>query len=361
MKVLKVLRWALWPLSLLYVAVTAVRNLLFDYEVGKYCPKRFDTPIISIGNITVGGTGKTPHTEWLIRMLQAEYTLATLSRGYKRKTKGVVVATENSTAADLGDEPMQMHAKFPEVKVVVAEKRVDGVETIQAMPNAPEVILMDDAYQHRYVKPGFSILIVDYNRPLWKDCLLPAGELRELSCGKKRADIIIVSKCPGAISEKEQQYFKQKLKPAKHQQVYFSTISYQKIKPVFDNGSDNIKPEENQVLLLTGIAKPQSIYEYLKPKAKGIEMATFPDHHHFTVNDIEQIRQQYHLLGEKSIIITTEKDAVRLKSILNESDALRGVLYYLPIEIELINNKQEQLKNKIFRYVNENKRSGRVH
>lgn len=330
-------------------------------EIGSYQPKQYDIPIISIGNITVGGTGKTPHTEWLIRLLQNDFSIATLSRGYKRKTKGVVMANQNSTASDLGDEPMQMHEKFADVNVVVAEKRVEGVEAILNSSHATDVILMDDAYQHRYVKPGFSILIMDYNRPLWKDTLLPAGELRECASGKKRADVIMVSKCDAAMSEQEQAYFIKKLKPKAHQSVYFSAITYQQLKPVFGNEANEPLNKSSKVLLVTGIAKPQPVFKYLQQQVKQLDLLSFPDHHHFSADDIEKIRQRWLAMGKDASIVTTEKDAVRLKSILSHIDGLRKVLYYLPIEIILINDKQEQLKSKIFRYVNENKRSGSVH
>lgn len=358
MKLIKLLRYILFPFAMLYGLITAIRNLLFDNGIGSYVSQSFSTPIISVGNITVGGTGKTPHTEWIIRLLQNTHRLAVLSRGYKRKTKGLVIAQANATAAQIGDEPMQMHSKFAGVQVVVSEERVKGIQAIEQLSNQPQVILMDDAYQHRYVKPGMSILIMDYKRPLWKDHLMPVGELRESASGKKRANIIIVSKCPANLSLAEQNYIRKKLNLDSHQAIYFSTIVYKNIYPAFTRTQPIVDLKTKKVLLVSGIASPSLMFDFISAKAKKTQLLQFGDHHNFTDKDLQIIREQFIALGDNAIIVSTEKDVVRFKDLLAAEDILAKHMYSLPIEIALLNDQESELKNKIVNYVESNTRIG---
>ncbi|WP_066632193.1 tetraacyldisaccharide 4'-kinase [Labilibacter marinus] len=357
MKVVKYIRILLLPISLLYGVVVRMRNLLFN--IGKIESKAYSLPIISVGNITVGGTGKTPLTEFIINSLKDKYQLALLSRGYKRATKGVLIADEKSQASDIGDEPKQIKDKFEGLTVAVAEKRVEGIKALLSLNNSPDVIVMDDAYQHRYVKPGLSILVIDYNRPLWKDIILPAGELREPMNGKKRADIILFSKCPNDLSKADQDHYIRKIKPSKKQPVYFSKVGYQSVLNVFTGCQlDKEKLQESTVIVVTGIANSAPFITHLKTLSNRVSSINFPDHHHFSEKDIEAIMDKFKKIeGENKYILTTEKDAVRFKQIIKEESGLRSKLFYVPIEIEILNEKQQEFKEKLISYVEQNKRN----
>ncbi len=336
------IRRVLYPFSLLYGAVTSVRNKFFDW--GILSSESYDIPIISIGNITVGGTGKTPFTEYLIRLLQKEYQLALLSRGYKRQTKGALLSDNNSTAGDIGDEPFQIKSKFPAVDVVVAEKRVDGIDIIKNQ-TAAEVALMDDAYQHRYVKPGLSVLVIDYNRPLWNDLPFPAGNLRETKKGQKRADVILVNKCPATISEEERKKWIKKLKVHSKQQVFFSSITYGSI---IDKEGQVIEIEGEIVLALAGIATPEPFFNYLKSRYSISKELVYPDHHSFTIKDVEKIKDELNKIGPKGIIISTEKDCTRLYGLDKEIDKR---LVYVPIQLQILFEEEKTLELIIRNYV----------
>jgi len=355
MKILKYIRLLLFPISLLYGIVVKVRNYLFD--IGKLSSRAYKIPIISVGNITVGGTGKTPLTEFIIDILKDDYRVALLSRGYKRKTQGVIVADDYSTAHDIGDEPYQIKQKFSEISVVVAERRVLGIEKILQEESVPEIVVMDDAYQHRYVKPGLSLLVMDFNRPLWKDCMLPAGELREPAKGKKRADIIVVSKCPKNLAENQQEHIIEKLNITPDQSVYFTSIAYHHPIALFCNRIslkvDEIK--EYEVLLVSGIANPKQLVDYLRQKVAKLTLFRFSDHHIFDNKDVDRIRGSFDsIISNKKLIITTEKDAVRLQQVIDENDELASFIYYVPIQIEILNQQKEELRERIFNYVREN-------
>ena len=326
------------------------------FNIGILKSEHFSLPIISVGNITVGGTGKTPLTEFVIKILQEDYHVALLSRGYKRLTKGLVLANAQSTAAEIGDEPKQILDKFACITVAVSEKRVRGIKGLLALDKAPDVIVMDDAYQHRYVKPGLSILVVDYNRPLWRDLVLPAGELREPMSGKKRANIILFSKCPKQISQEKQGEFIRKIKPLPHQQVYFSTIAYQKPRLLFGGKQNDIILADANVLLVTGIANPASFEQHVSSMVKAVQKMRYPDHYQFTAKDVAQITNRFNELPAKpKLIVTTEKDAVRLRQIIDRSSELTGHICYIPIQIEILDDKQQEFTKKIKSYVEEDK------
>ncbi len=290
--------------------------------------KSYPLPIICVGNLSVGGTGKTPMIEYLIRLLKNDYTLATLSRGYKRESSGFIIADSNSNAKILGDEPFQFYHKFKDVIVSVDANRQHGIEQLMEQ-RQPEVILLDDAFQHRKVKAGFNILLTSYDNLYCDDMMLPTGNLREPKSGAKRADIIVVTKCPDTISDSEQESLKEKLNPLSHQTVFFSTIAY-------SNTVINAKEEmlletlgNRNITLVTGIANPEPLVNYLRSKSLDFEHLKFKDHHMFTASEIDK-------LYEKEFILTTEKDYMRLKDAFNEATT---PLFYLPIVFQLTNEK----------------------
>ncbi|MBS7233755.1 tetraacyldisaccharide 4'-kinase [Flavobacterium psychroterrae] len=324
---MNLLRKILFPFSVLYGFITTIRNLLFDKGILK--STSFDIPVIAVGNLSVGGTGKTPQIEYLIRLLANQYNVATLSRGYKRKSEGFVLASATSNAEILGDEPFQFYQKFPNIQVAVDANRTNGIMQLLSQPEKPQVILLDDAYQHRKVKAGFYILLSSYGDLYADDFMLPTGNLRESRSGANRANIIIVTKCPTNLSDDEQEKIRLKLKLTCSQQIYFTFIDYDD--DIYGNDEkvavSEIKNESK--LLLAGIAKPTPFFDYLKNE--NDECLTFPDHHNFSDSDLESIQNK---AGNKKII-TTEKDYVRLKD-----SKLVSQLYYLPIKSTFINHHQ---------------------
>lgn len=324
---MNLLRKILFPFAILYGIITSIRNFLFDKGILK--STSFDVPVIAVGNLSVGGTGKTPQIEYLIRLLSDKYKVATLSRGYKRKSEGFVLADENSNAAILGDEPFQFYQKFPSIQVAVDANRTNGITQLLSQQTKPQVILLDDAYQHRKVKAGFYILLTSYGDLYADDFMLPTGNLRESRSGADRANIVVVTKCPKDLSEEKQEQIRLKLKLTSSQQIFFTFIDYDTV--VLNKREeitvDEIKSESK--LLLAGIAKPKPFFDYLKNA--NDECLTFPDHHHFSDTDLEAIQDKAN--GRK--IITTEKDYVRLKD-----SKLVSQLYYLPIKSTFIKQHQ---------------------
>jgi tetraacyldisaccharide 4'-kinase len=318
------LRKILFPLAFLYWLITYIRNWLYDKGIFK--SSSFNIPIIAVGNLSVGGTGKTPQIEYLIRLLSDDYKIAVLSRGYMRTSEGFILADENATASSIGDEPFQFYSKFPKIQVAVDANRKNGIESLLQLANKPDIILLDDAYQHRKVKAGFYILLTAYDDLFCDDYILPFGDLREPSPGKKRADMIIVTKCPEDLSDLAQQKIKEKLNVT--QSVFFTTIQYDDY--VFGNDRQLLVSEikKESKVLVAGIAKPKLFFEFLKNDTD--ETLVFPDHHHFSKQDCEQILTKAN--GKK--IITTEKDFVRLNGLLPKAQ-----LFYLPIKSEFLNNK----------------------
>ena len=316
------LRKILFPLAFLYWLITFIRNWLYDKGIFK--SSSFDIPIIAVGNLSVGGTGKTPQIEYLIRLLSDKYKVAVLSRGYKRTTEGFILADEKATASSIGDEPFQFYSKFSNIQVAVDANRKNGIENLLQHPNRPDVILLDDAYQHRKVKAGFYILLTAYDDLFCDDYILPFGNLREPSSGKKRADMIIVTKCPNDLSELAQQKIREKLKVK--QPVFFTTIQYDDY--VFGNESKLLVSEiqSESKVLVAGIAKPKLFFDFLKNETD--EALVFQDHHHFSKQDCEQILAKAN--GRK--IITTEKDFVRLNGLLPKEQ-----FFYLPIKSTFLN------------------------
>ncbi len=353
------LRFLLLPFSLLYGIGVFVRNILFDYHILK--SRQFNLPVISVGNITVGGTGKTPHVEYLVKLLKDEFKVSVLSRGYKRKTKGFLVAEIEPKASDVGDEPAQIKFKYPEVEVAVNADRVDGIEKLAERKN--DIVILDDAYQHRYVKPGLSILLIDYNRRIDEDFLLPFGNLRENTREIKRADIILITKTPPTLKPINRRIILERIKPLPYQEMYFTSFAYGKLSPVFN--TRNIVPEDfynnheiYTILLFTGIAYSKPIVDYLKKYSQDIKHLKFADHSEYTENRLKKIVKAYDLINnEKKIIITTEKDAIKLREISEIDKVLTRSTFYLPIEVKVI-EKEEEFNEQIIQYVRKNTRNG---
>ncbi len=349
------LRILLYPFSLLYGMVTGVRNILFDYEILK--STKFKIPIISVGNITIGGTGKTPHVEYLIKLLRKEQNMAVLSRGYKRKTKGFVIADNKSSSSDIGDEPKQIKRKFPEITVAVDANRVNGVHKL--IEKGIKTVILDDAFQHRYIKPGLSILLVDYNRNINIDSLLPYGRLRESVKAKDRADIIIVSKTPTTIKPIDRRLIEKNLRPRPYQDLYFTSLKYGKLVPVLSDTISipldwGLSTKIYSVVLVTGIAHTKQLLTYIKSLSDDIHHLNYPDHTNFTQKKINKIISTFNSVkNDKKIIITTEKDAVKIRELDISDSVLKYNLFFLPIEVFFI-DKEEKFKNQIIKYVRKN-------
>lgn len=354
----------LLPIAWIYAAVMAVRNRLFDW--GILPQRRFPLPVISTGNLAVGGTGKTPHTEYLLRLLSGTCRCAVLSRGYGRKTKGYCDVPPGSHPHDAGDEPCQVARKFAGAHVAVCESRREGIVRLLASPFRPEVILLDDAYQHRYVKPGLSILLTDCSRLYSDDLVMPAGRLRESRHGAKRADIIVVTKCPATLSREEQEAIRRKLRPEAHQHLFFSRMAYGNAyklggaPPSPASGGQAGAPAPTlrglRLLLVCGIARPRPLVDHLRAQGARVTLARFADHHRFTDSELQGLARQ---AREADIVVTTEKDAARLSGRALPPE-LAGKLYVQPIEVEFL-DQSEQLFNKIITdYVTENKRDSTV-
>ena len=319
-----ILRYLLFPFAIVYGWITSIRNFLYDKGVLK--SYSFNIPIIAVGNLSVGGTGKTPQIEYLIRLLSPNYKIATLSRGYKRKSDGYVLADASATAESLGDEPFQMHQKFPNIKVAVDADRKNGIENLLKLTEKPNVILLDDAFQHRKVKAGFYILLSAYDDLFFNDFMLPTGNLRESRSGAKRANVIIITKCPKSLSIEEQESIKSKIKL--DVPIFFSFIDYDT--RVYNKNEEINVSEiiEKDKVIIAGIAKPEPFIDFIKKENDVIMI--YPDHHHFVNNEINSIKEN----SFGKIIITTEKDYVRLNSQnLNN-------LYYLPIKSTFLINDQ---------------------
>ncbi|WP_314109061.1 tetraacyldisaccharide 4'-kinase [Segatella salivae] len=348
------------PLSWLYGIGVGFRNQLFN--IGLLKQHDYDIPIISVGNITVGGAGKTPHVEYLIRLLKDKVKVAVLSRGYKRKTHGYVLANDSSTVTDIGDEPYQMKQKYQDVHIAVDKKRVDGIAHItgDAETNDTDVILLDDAFQHRYVKPGINILLVDYHRLIIYDKLLPAGRLREPQSGKNRADIVIITKCPKDLKPMEFRVLTKAMNLYPYQSLYFTTIEYESLTPLFAKEKSTIEKEaleDKHVMLITGIASPKQIIIDLKPHVKEMTTLTFSDHHQFKSKDIMKINETFNAIKGEKIIVTTEKDATRLEQLEGLSEEVKQNLYVLPIKVKFMINQEEEFNDKIIDYVRKNSRN----
>ncbi|MCD8302188.1 MAG: tetraacyldisaccharide 4'-kinase [Prevotellaceae bacterium] len=354
----EVKKWLL-PLSWLYGIGVSFRNAMYD--MGIFKSQSFPLPIISVGNITCGGTGKTPHVEYIVRLLCKKHRLAVLSRGYKRKGKGYKLASLNTPMHAIGDEPWQLRHKFRNIYVAVDENRTHGITRLCNDSNTKdvEIILLDDAYQHLSVRPGLNILLVDYHRLITNDELLPAGRLREPAENKSRANIVIVTKCPSGVTPMGFRVIQKHMDLRPYQKLFFSTLRYGSLKGLFieeERELESIKPQES-VFLLTGIATPKQMRQDLEHYTKKISMLSFPDHHAFTAGDIRKINSTFETLPHPRIAITTEKDATRLIYADGLSDELCDCLYVLPVEVEILRGEAKSFNLEITNYVLKNPRN----
>lgn len=316
-------RKILFPFSILYGGIMLLRNKLYDR--GIMSSKKFDLPVIAVGNLSMGGTGKSPMVEYLVNLLKPDYKIATLSRGYRRKTSGYILLSGQESAAEVGDEPLQFKSKFKDVLVAVDESRSHGIEQLLKEANRPEVVILDDAFQHRKVKAGFYILLTSYSNLYKNDLVLPAGNLREPATGAKRANIIVITKCPDDLGMEEQEEIRRRIKPKAGQEVYFSSIGYSE--EIYSRNI-NLKLKELQkspFTLVTGIANPKPLMEHLEKQGLRFEHRAFKDHHNFTEEEIRSLQHE-------ELILTTEKDYMRLKNEIS-----REKIFYLPIRTRFLN------------------------
>jgi tetraacyldisaccharide 4'-kinase len=354
-----------YPLSIIYGLITGFKNFLYD--TGILPSVEFRLPVICIGNITVGGTGKTPHTEYLTGLLCDKFRVAVLSRGYKRTSRGFRLVTPDSTVTESGDEPLQISRKYPNILVAVDRNRVNGVRRIMEIQPDTEVILLDDAFQHRRITPGFSILLSDYNRPIISDHMLPYGNLRESVSNMRRADIILVTKSPVNINPIQRRLIVKKISKAPYQNLFFTSILYNKPVPLFHKKETSVLiPDLKRlygtgIILITGIANPIPLKEYIQETAGEIIHLSYPDHYTFLEKDLNAIYNAYDQLKTPlKYIITTEKDSVRLKEFSNIAEPVKSAFYYIPVGICFLNDDNAEFDNLIIEYVRKNKKNNRV-
>ncbi len=356
--------WILTPITLLYGFVVGLRNKFFDWKL--LTTEEFDIPIISVGNLTVGGTGKTPHTEYLIELLRGKHKVALLSRGYKRKTSGFRLATDSSTVREIGDEPYQIKQKFPDIHVAVDENRRRGIHQLceSDISKDTEVILLDDAFQHRYVTPGINIVLTDYNRPIHEDALMPTGMLREPASSIYRAHIVIVTKCPRDIKPIDFRIAAKNLELRPYQRLYFTTLTYGNLSAY--TGHTPSKPlsainADTYILLVTGIASAAPLVEKLCEHTEHVTHMEYGDHHNFTRSELQSISKRFDSISAASkLIITTEKDAARMAQ-YDLPDNIKENLYVLPIKVEFLQDQEESFNKFITDYVSKNSRNLIVH
>ncbi|MBL7747889.1 MAG: tetraacyldisaccharide 4'-kinase [Chitinophagaceae bacterium] len=356
---LKSFRILLLPFSLLYWLGIAIRNWLFDKNIFK--STRFGLPLISVGNLSVGGTGKSPMVEYLVEMLKDKFRVATLSRGYKRKTKGYALANETTTALEIGDEPMQFHLKYPGIPVAVGEERIVAIP--QLLHDRPETqaIILDDAFQHRTVEAGLNILLTDYNNLFTRDFYLPTGDLRDLKSSYKRAHIIIITKCKPNLSIEGRRKLISELKLLPHQHLYFTAIEYGDLYHITTGEKITLNPE-TEVLLVTGIANPRPLKKMLEEHSNSYHMLQYSDHHIFTIDDLNDIKKRFEKLETTNkqstlskIILTTEKDAVRLVKFNKEIAELP--LYVIPVRHQFLFDEADMFNKQVTDFIQQFKKT----
>lgn len=337
----------LYPISKIYGVVMAVRNKMFDYGILKQ--QEFDIPIVVVGNIAMGGTGKTPHVEYIVESLLGKYNIGVLSRGYRRATKGFVLASPQSRPEDIGDESYQIYRKFgPDITVAVCEKRADGIRQMREINPTLNMIILDDAFQHRYVKPSVSVILTEYNRPVFNDKILPYGRLRESARALNRADMVVVTKCPIDMKPMHYRLFEENLKLFPFQKLYFSRYNYGHLVPIFPDevtdipALDSLRPD-NSVLVITGVANPKPFVRFLRRNKAKVKLKRFTDHHNFTASDMEEIARLFdELPSANKFIVTTEKDAVRILNNPYFPHRLKKSIFYIPIKVEFIDRGEAE-------------------
>ncbi len=345
---LKSFRVLLFPFAVLYGLVIFIRNRLFDQGRFKYA--EFNFPLICVGNIAVGGTGKSPMVEYLVTLLQTQFKVGTLSRGYKRKTKGYVLANKTTSALEIGDEPMQFHLKFPNVPIAVGEERLVGIPYLLQDHPELQVIVLDDAFQHRTVKAGMNILLTDYSNLYCNDFFLPTGDLRDEWSSAKRAELIVVTKCPASISEEKKQKIIRSLKPEPEQKVFFTCIEYGTPYHIFDETDEWILTPRDEALLVCGIANPKPLKDFLLNSVHTYYQQDYSDHHIFSIDDLNEIRDKFNeITARDKLILTTEKDAVRFSKFTEELAAIP--MYVLPIRHRFLFEEGEHFNQLIVDYI----------
>lgn len=355
----------LYPVSLIYGLITGFRNFL--YNTGILPSVEFRIPVICVGNITVGGTGKTPHTEYLADLLRKQFRVAVLSRGYKRKSSGFRIVTSASQVSETGDEPLQISLKYPDIFVAVDRNRVNGIREIMKRQPETEVIILDDGFQHRQITPGFSILLSDFERLIVRDHMLPYGNLRESISNMRRADIILVTKSPASMSAIQRRLIVKEIDKAPYQNLYFTSISYMPPVPLFPKGESKAAIPDLSglygcgIVLITGIANPLPLKERLETTAGEVIHLRFPDHYNFREKDLLSVYEAFDKLKSPvRYVITTEKDSVRLKEFSNIAEPVKSAIYYIPVGINFLNDDSNEFNNLIIEYVRKNKRNNRV-
>ena len=344
-------RYLFFPFSFLYGLIIRTRNFLFDRKI--LASTQFHFPLICVGNLAMGGTGKTPMVEEIIRMLINDKKVAVLSRGYMRKSKGVVFAGADFTAIDIGDEPMQIHQKFPDVVLAVSEERLVGIPQILHQFPQTEVIVLDDAFQHRKVQAGLNIMLTEYSNLFTRDYMFPVGDLRDERKSSKRAEIIVITKSPTSLDQSTKEKMIKEVRSDQKQKIFFTSISYSQPSHLFSQ--ENIKLDAKQhVLLVSGIANPEPLKKYLTEKVASFEMLRYRDHHIFTMEDLNDIKNTFERMSEdKKIMITTEKDAVRLQKFRREIEGFP--IYVLPIRHEFHDAGEQDFKRILLNYINQTK------
>lgn len=346
------LRFILWPFSLLYWLGIGIRNWLFDRKILK--SSAFGLPLICVGNLAVGGTGKSPMVEYLVEKLMNRYRVATLSRGYKRKTRGYALAGEGTTALEIGDEPMQFHLKYPQLPIAVGEKRLEAIpELLHDRPDT-QIIILDDAFQHRSIRAGLNILLTEKDRLFTRDFYLPVGNLRDLKKSYKRAQVIIVTKCDAALSREEKSSITREINPLIGQQVFFTTLEYGKTSHIIHR--EEFQPgRDTDILLVTGIANPEPLQKHITSIAGKIETMHYADHHIYTIDDLKAIRDRFGKMNSaKKIILTTEKDAVRLDKFHQELQSMP--FYVVPVKHRFLFGEEEMFGKEVTGFIDEFKR-----
>ncbi len=344
---LKSFRILLLPFALVYWFVITIRNWMYNKKI--LHTTSFALPLICVGNLSVGGTGKSPMVEYLVRLLKDQFKVATLSRGYKRRTKGYALANERSDALDIGDEPMQFHIKFPEVPVAVGEERLDAIPQLLHDRPETEVIILDDAFQHRTIKAGLNILLTDYNNLFTRDFYLPTGDLRDLKSEYKRAEVIVVTKCNPDLSETEKQKLIEEINPQDGQTVFFTAIEYGQPYHILTKTGLSFT-ENTEVLLVSGIANPRPLKSMLEEHSKAYYLLQYPDHRIFTIDDLKEIRKKFAAIDSvDKIILTTEKDAVRLVKFNTEIAGLP--LYVIPVRHHFLYGEEDRFGQLVIDFI----------
>ncbi len=344
-------RVLLLPFALLYGLVVIIRNWM--YRKGWLKSASFGLPLICVGNLSVGGTGKSPMVEYLVRMLKPEFKVATLSRGYKRKTRGYALATEQTTAIEIGDEPMQFHRKFPDVPVAVGEARIEAIPQILHDRPETQAIILDDAFQHRAIQAGMNILLTDHGNLFTRDFYLPTGDLRDQRSSYKRAQIIVVTKCPADLTEEEGQRIAREIDPQPGQDLFFTAIAYGTPYQIISQNFFHLH-EQTEVLLVTGIANPRPLKRFLEERIQTYYMMHYNDHHIFSIDDWKDIKKRFQeIQSDRKIILTTEKDAMRLMKFRQEIDGMP--FYVMPIEHRFLFNGAADFNRRVVSYIREYK------